>query len=334
MVTENTDNVGGIQIGRFWPYIVIVTLLIVTLIAGMAWLIAGQKAEQKELAQIRLASLNVSTAMNTKFASQHKTLVLMEGMLEKQGTSASQAKKDINAKFATQDMKLGAITNIIQQQSSTNAGAVKIIDNQLALQAKNVQQIENALQQQTAVMNRALGKVIPVVMPTEWVKQLTGLEQQVKTPSSWPKNAKEAQEFKNQTAKLIKTLPAWAEDDYLPRLNPIRWAAIAFVTLNRSRKDSALSGIINEMNNITDAAPDGSSVKLRQHLLRDSKFLVNKLDQNLMATTINQAKKYIGNIDLPSADSSIDVANVYEILSQHTAEGSQADEIHKLYNRV
>jgi hypothetical protein len=190
------------------------------------------------------------------------------------------------------------------------------------------------IKQQTAVINRALGKVIPVVMPPEWENRLNELEARIKETSRWPKDAGEAQEFFDQMSSLFKGLPAWAETDYLPRLTPVRWAATAFVSLNRPQDGAALLDLVEGMNDRADAMPVGGSADLKGRLIEQSKLLSVKLDQEKLAGAIQEAKRYVQNADPPSADTSVDITNIYDILGQYEKTGAEADEVHTLRGQL
>src|SRR5579862_1304436 len=81
-----------------------------------------------------------------------------------------------------------------------------------------------AIDQQTAVLDRAIGKVVPVKMPSDFENQFVLLEDIVKDERKWPKNHDESIELLNRLASLIKQLPMWAESEYGPRLVPLRWS--------------------------------------------------------------------------------------------------------------
>ena len=200
--------------------------------------------------------------------------------------------------------------------------------------ASSLDRISEQIKQQNAVLNRALGKVIPVVMPPEWEKQLTELEVRIKDAARWPKDACEAQGFLDQTSSLFKGLPAWAEADYLPRLTPVRWAAMAFVSLNRPRDGTTLRALVEEMNGFADDKPEGGSADLQRRLIEDSRLLSVKLDPANLAEAIEKARKYVQNVDAPSADTSADIADAYDLLGLHEMKGAEADKVRTLRKQL
>ncbi len=106
----------------------------------------------------------------------------------------------------------------------SNDQAARKISGQLAAQSAAIEKLEVALQQQTAVTYAALGKVIPVTMPATFNQQLAVAEQAA-TQLSQQKHPDMAEVQKNirLVASLARQLPPWAEQDYLPRLNSLRW---------------------------------------------------------------------------------------------------------------
>lgn len=90
-----------------------------------------------------------------------------------------------------------------------------------------LQQQQRALQGQSNALKKILDNVSPASMSPEWEDRLKELENQVSDVSRWPKDAGEAGRFLEQASELITGLPAQAEPQYLPRLSPVRWAAMA-----------------------------------------------------------------------------------------------------------
>lgn len=119
--------------------------------------------------------------------------------------------------------------------------------------------LKAAVDQQTAVLDRAIGNVVPVKMPPDFESQFVILEDTVKDEKKWPKNQDESNELVNKLASLIKQLPVWAEPDYLPRLTPLRWSVQSFSVLNQyavPSVDNADTGVA-AINSLLDATPDG-----------------------------------------------------------------------------
>ncbi len=76
----------------------------------------------------------------------------------------------------------------------------------------------NMVQQNTAVMHRALGKVIPVELPESLTNELAALEAHIADENSWPKDSTNADAMIAEMRDLVRQIPPWAEDDLLLRL--------------------------------------------------------------------------------------------------------------------
>lgn len=98
---------------------------------------------------------------------------------------------------------------------------VQTLRSAIEKQADSIIAVSTRIGLQTTVMNQALGRVIPVDRPPEWENQLSQIEAMIRDRDRWPKNATEAQDFMDQATSLIRSIPAWAEADYLPRLSAL-----------------------------------------------------------------------------------------------------------------
>jgi hypothetical protein len=114
-----------------------------------------------------------------------------------------------------------------------------------------------AVDQQNAVLNRAIGNVIPVQMPADFEKRFHELEDTTRDKQKWPKTEKDAGDMRTRLTILVKQLPAWAEPDYLPRLTPLRWSvqAISVLTAPGENGDESVSAI----DSLLESVPDGAS---------------------------------------------------------------------------
>jgi len=74
--------------------------------------------------------------------------------------------------------------------------------------------------QQSMLINRALGNVMPLVLPPDVENKIAVLEGQLTDKSRWPKDPREVQK---QMTDLIDKLPSWAQEELLPRLLPRMW---------------------------------------------------------------------------------------------------------------
>ena len=85
-----------------------------------------------------------------------------------------------------------------------------------------------AITNQNTILDRAVGKYIPIKIPDDLDKNLSLLEEQAKDVSKWPKDIAGVQQFSDALDKCIHSTPPWAEKDLLPRFNALRWEEAAF----------------------------------------------------------------------------------------------------------
>jgi hypothetical protein len=192
--------------------------------------------------------------------------------------------------------------------------------------------ISGEINQQTSVMNRALGKVIPVVMPPEWEQHLAGLEAQLKTQANWPKDGAETESYKNRAFELIKSTPAWAEADYLPRITLVRWASVAFVHLTDAIKDEDMLTTIEDINNLIGAMPKDGPAELQEKLKAKAGGLAEKQKQYEQAKAIDSAKEIL--VDEVKKGDVAEVARVYELLGQYEKTSEKSDKIRSLREQL
>jgi hypothetical protein len=117
----------------------------------------------------------------------------------------------------------------------------------------------NMVQQNTAVMHRALGKVIPVELPETLTNQLGALEARIADENSWPKDSTNADAMVAELRGLIRQIPPWAEEDYLPRLNALRWAvqSLELIQANVNAQGEDLNAAADAYANQLSIQPDG-----------------------------------------------------------------------------
>jgi hypothetical protein len=164
---------------------------------------------------------------------------------------------------------------LTQQQQEAHDARAKLADqltsfgtNLESRLAQNEQQAKetmgemaNAVQQQTAVLHRALGKVIPVELPDSLTKKLSALEARISDEKSWPKDPTEAEARLAELRDLVRQIPPWAEEDLLPRLNAVRWgtSALALVAKAQAVTNDALGDFLDDVDTAIEAKPDGAS---------------------------------------------------------------------------
>ncbi len=130
----------------------------------------------------------------------------------------------------------------------------------------HLQEQQGALREQSNVLQTILDNVSLAGMSPEWEGRLKELEDQVNDVSRWPKDAGEAGHFLDQASELITGLPVRAEPRYLPRLSPVRWAAMAFAGLNEPPDADPslerLDQLADELRALAGAKPEGGAETL------------------------------------------------------------------------
>ncbi len=183
-----------------------------------------------------------------------------------------------------------------------------------------LQQQQRMLQGQSSALKKILDNVSPASMPPEWEGRLKELEDQVSDVSRWPKDASEARRFLDQTSGLITGLPAWAEPQYLPRLSPVRWAAMAFAGLN-DPPDVApslerVNQVADELRAFAGAKPEGAAEALVSVLRERAAELAGEAARRRVTKAVEQAKQYLEG----GPGAAAEVAEIYESLGFHAAD--------------
>jgi hypothetical protein len=151
------------------------------------------------------------------------------------------------------------------------------------------------VQQNTAVMHRALGKVIPVELPEALTNQLAALEAHIADENAWPKDSTEADAMLVDLSALVKQIPAWAEEDYLPRLNALRWAVQSFQVLqaNRNAESNALETAADAYANQLSIQPTGGSTNIAAELTSRQQEATAEFTVFRRESAINDAMKQL-----------------------------------------
>ena len=182
-----------------------------------------------------------------------------------------------------------------------------------------VQQQGDTIRRQSAVLQQILDNVSPARMSPEWESRLRQLEHQVSHDSRWPKDTGEAGRFLEQVSELVTGLPARAEAQYLPRLSPVRWAAMAFVSLNQTTDTSEtpdrLDQLVDELRALADARPEGGAESLIQALAKHAAELADEATRRRVTTAVEQADQYVEG----GPGTAADVARLYEFLELYVA---------------
>jgi hypothetical protein len=141
---------------------------------------------------------------------------------------------------------------------------------ELSRMQQQLDDMNTRLEQQTAVLHRALGKQIPIEVPPDVLRALSSVESQLADPARWPASDKEAESLRRDLDQLVgHSLPPWAEDDLLPRLNSARWAVQALWLLRRPQPAAEESARwADDLRSLRAASPDLSGNDFRDSFAR------------------------------------------------------------------
>lgn len=179
--------------------------------------------------------------------------------------------------------------------------------------------------------NQLIGKIAEMEntlsgkMPPKWEARLNKLEAQVADSNRWPKDANETKRFDAQVAELVIGLPYWLEVKYLPSLNLVRWAAMAFNHLNDFQNPDILLtdlAMAKDMRSLADAKPGDDASDLDQKLREKA----DRIENQQIAKAIKWAEQYLKNdADTQPDSTETDIASIYEFLGRHENNLAQND---------
>ena len=205
-------------------------------------------------------------------------------------------------------------------------------------QFNRITTMEATIQHQTEILNAALGNVLPVKMSPEWEGRLEELEATFADPYLWPTNASKAEEFFENLSQLISELSPLSESTYFPRLSLVRWAAVAFDGLHRTpAPDEPLDNLAEQIRAIADAKPAGVVSDLEQRLRQTADVFSDRAEEQLVETTVQQARRYLTSEATTRKDPlapDASVAEVHEILGIYENDSQRGDEIKDLRKKL
>ncbi len=237
------------------------------------------------------------------------------------------------------------LASVASQQRQDERDAVIKLANQVASLATNLESrmvqgeletktrtavITNTLQQQTAVIHRALGKVIPIELPKPLTGKLSALESRIENTNSWPKNPAEANEMLAGLRDLVVQIPPWVEEDLLPRLNAVRWGVQSLQVLqtNANVDGEALATATETFADQISTRPDGGSTNIANALESWKADAMQKFAIYRRESAIKDAKDQLG---LPVMT---DGPAVWQRLSEWTNEPTCGQEIVELRKKL
>lgn len=254
---------------------------------------------------------------------QFKQQGQLDALQRQQKTFASavsqqqQEQRDAAAKFANQVRNLGAS---LESRLARNEQQTK----------EKTAEIANAVQQQTAVVHRALGKVIPVELPDSLTKKLGALETRIADEKSWPKDAAEADAMLAELRDLVRQIPPWAEEDMLPRLNVSRWnvQSLQVLQANANADGEALATAAETFANQLSTQPEAGSTNIATVLASHQADATQRFAAYRREAAIKDAKE---QLSLPVTTGAL---AVWQGLSEWTNSPTHAQQVLELRQQL
>jgi hypothetical protein len=156
---------------------------------------------------------------------------------------------------------------------------------------KQVDDLSGKLEQQTSILNRAVGKYIPIQVPADTEKGFERIEARLSAADQWPKTADEADRLQADVNQLVIGLPPWAEEQLLPRLNLVRWGVRCLWLGCHTVTDDAAAGLAVEFQSLSTAAPAGASEALKEFTERQRAILQRRANEHAVRTARERAER-------------------------------------------
>jgi hypothetical protein len=193
-----------------------------------------------------------------------------------------------------------------REHRSSDEGVQKLV----ADLRQQVSELSLKLDQQNSVLHRSLGKSIPIEVPKQVREQFKRLEERLAQPATWPKSAKEAELLRQELDQLVKQhLPPWAEEEFLPHLNPLRWGVrcLWLVRQNENADGSQVTGIAEELRSLLAVAPDNAPQQLKQFVEQQRQRFQKRTDEYAVrAARVRADQALAGKGDLVEAAQSLE----------------------------
>lgn len=175
------------------------------------------KVDQSQMALTQQLSALAKQVKEQQDALSSQADAIMSSVAKKAESNREILQEQI--KLARADAKVQAeqlLTDIV-------ATAKKQAETLLADQATKAKEAQEKLAEQINAAYR---------VPADLEPKLSALEEQGLKKENWPGDAAGAQRFSDDLAACIRAIPPLAERDALPRINILRWEAVAFKTIN------------------------------------------------------------------------------------------------------
>ena len=132
-------------------------------------------------------------------------------------------------------------------------------------------------------------------MPDEWEERFDRLNDFLKELELPGVDVSNRDAFTTGVSELISELSPFAETQYLPRLEPLRWAVIALDAYHQSPdpNDDAVQ-LAEDLRVIADAAPASIPTALPEELRERANELEGEVERRFVKCAIRQAREYLG----------------------------------------
>lgn len=176
----------------------------------------------------------------------------------------------------------------------------------------DVRTLSTQVDQQTMLINRALGKVIPLVLPEDVDKEVSAVEEILAMESSWPKGLDGALALSERLATVVNKMPPWAQEELLPRLVPRRWDIETLILLSQtsSSDSSFLYSYLKAIEAQISQKPDRASEALTKQLNDRKRNTETELAKLERLAAIKSAKQALENHR--GAEAALKELSIYE----------------------
>jgi len=159
--------------------------------------------------------------------------------------------------------------------------------------------LDRHLENQSAILDRTIGKYVPLQLPPSTDQNLKQLEVRIADPTAWPKDTNEYQAMDDQLVSLMKGVPPWAEEDLLPRLNKVRWSvqAIALITTGKSVAEGRLDDAVSQCNSLLEGKPETAPDVIVSQLSSTSVELQRRQHESQKAVALKSASSAVARSD-------------------------------------
>lgn len=221
----------------------------------------------------------------------------------------------------------------MEQAYKLNANLHKIGD-----LSKRLSGTRDEISQMNAVFNRALGTVVPVRMPDDWEARLAILEGKIAIPSQWPQDPDTALAFTEDVDTLISQLPVWAEADYVPRLNPVRWTAMVFANLHPIDLIDPMGDTdVDSLGVLVNSAPVGVPDNLLSHVQSRHFELAKQMEREQVEDAFKRVKLFVSRPDdalPPTTEDPVNYEWDYQLLALYENDAEFGEESSRLRNQL